>query len=88
MITFTLVVWVDQREILKVIDALTKENFYQCYDLDYRVVPLEEIDPMYVLGPAPIVRATFEFEGYFARAIYKEWMPTEVATALGISEDG
>ena len=37
------ITWVDQRDVLNVIDALVKENFYQIYDIDYEVVPPETI---------------------------------------------
>ena len=87
VITFTVVLWVDQRDMLKVVDAIMKRNFYECYDIDFDVIPPAEIDPLYVFGPAPVVRMKLEFEGSFARAIYKQWIPAGVAAQLGIKND-
>lgn len=76
---------VDQRDLLKLIDAVTRENFYQLVGLEYSIA--EGSDPSgYMYGFEPTVRATLDFEGYLARKVYKEMMPATVLKALGIEQ--
>ncbi|TWT44098.1 hypothetical protein RAS1_05050 [Phycisphaerae bacterium RAS1] len=85
VIRFTITVVVDQRELLRLIDQLTRQNFYQCVDCDY-IIAREEPTVGYYYGAAPVVRATIEFEGYLARAVYAEMMPSQVRDLLGIAK--
>jgi hypothetical protein len=78
-----LTVVMDQRDILQLIDAVTRENFYQLVGFEYTA--LESVDPAgYLYGDEPNVRAVFDFEGYMARKIFKAMMPAEVLVELGI----
>lgn len=74
---------VDQRQLLLVVDRITRENFYKCVDLDYQVVPEKHAQDGYLYGTAPVVLARMEFEGYMARPIFDKWMPREMRALLG-----
>lgn len=79
VVRFNLAVIVDQRDLLQLIDRLTKQNFYQCIGAEYTQVP-EEAGYMY--GTEPVIRAGLAFEGYMACGVYRELMPPEVVQAL------
>ncbi|HPM22704.1 MAG TPA: hypothetical protein PLP66_02285 [Phycisphaerae bacterium] len=82
VVRVTLTVIVDQRELLRLIDAIARTNFYQLVGAEYTVV--DSVDPAgYLYGQAPLVRAALDFEGYMARKIYKSMMPAEVLQVLG-----
>jgi hypothetical protein len=87
VVRFTLSVIVDERELLKLIDAITRQNFYQLVGLEFTQV--ESSDPAgYMYGEAPLVRAGLDFEGYFARKLFKELMPEPVLKELSPPEGG
>lgn len=74
---------VSKRDVLRLVDAMSRTNFYQLVSAEYSDV--ESVDPAgYFYGPDPVVRAVLDFEGYFARRIYKPLMPAEVLRDLGI----
>jgi hypothetical protein len=83
VIRLTLSVALDQRELLKLIDALSKQNFYQCVNAEIAAVTAANTPAGYLSGTAPTVRATLDFEGYLSRAVYKPLMPTEIRKAVG-----
>jgi hypothetical protein len=80
VVRFTVVAIVDQRDLLRFIDAICRTNFYHCTHVEYVVAPAE---PGYLYGTAPVIRATLDFEGYFARKAYVDLMPPEVLAQLG-----
>lgn len=82
VVRFTVVVIVDQRDILRLLDEMCKANFYKCIHLSYTQVPSAADGFFY--GADPIVQVTMDFEGYFARSIYAQWMPKKVREELGI----
>jgi hypothetical protein len=85
VVRLTLTAVVDERDLLKLIDAVTRSNFYQLVGLDYSTS--DAVSPEgYLYGDAPVVRAVLDFEGYMARKIYKAMMPEEVLQALGIAK--
>jgi len=87
MLRFQVVLWVDQRELLRVIDALTRQNFYQVVDVDFEVPAATDAQRTaggYLYGGVPVVRATLAIEGYFARAVSRKWMPPMIVTMLGM----
>ncbi|MGE0480478.1 MAG: hypothetical protein AB7Q17_08395 [Phycisphaerae bacterium] len=85
VVRLTLTVVVDQRDLLKLIDQIGKQNFYHCTHVDYSTVAPE---PGYMYGTAPVVRATLDFEGYLARKAYTELMPPDVLVKLGGAPPG
>jgi hypothetical protein len=80
VVRYTLTVVMDQRDILKLIDALSKQNFCKCTHIGFTPAPPQE---GYLYGADPVVRVTLDFEAYFARAFYAQWMPEDVKKALG-----
>jgi hypothetical protein len=83
VVRLTLTAMVDERDLLKLIDSVTRTNFYQLIGLEYATVESTDREG-YFYGDAPVVRAVLDFEGYMARKIYKAMMPEEVQLALGI----
>ncbi len=83
VVRFVLLVVVDQRDVLQLIDAISKQNFCQCINAGYSMVNLEDAQHGYLYGTEPVVRVRLEFEGYMARAVYKPLMPAEVRKSLG-----
>jgi len=79
VVPFVLTLVVDQRDLLRVIDRVTRQNFYQCVSCEYGPAP-EEAGYMY--GTEPAVRAVLGFEAYMSREVYQEWMPPEVLETL------
>lgn len=74
-----LTVVVDQRDVLKLVDAISKENFYQLIDMQYDAVDRAAArNEGYWYGTEPVVRVTMLWEGYFIREIYDPLMPASV----------
>jgi hypothetical protein len=88
VVRFRMTVVVDQRALLQLIDRITRQNFYQLLEMDYRAVSADDPDIRdgYLYGAAPIVRANLHFEGYMARNVYEKMFPAEVRAALGIKD--
>lgn len=86
VIRFSVAATVDQRHILKLVDQITKANFYKCVDIDYRAVDPADAQLGYMYGTAPVVSVTMAFEGYMARAVYAVLMPKTIRQRLGIDQ--
>jgi hypothetical protein len=88
VVRFMVSVVIDQREVLQLIDRISRVNFYQCLSVSYEAVDREqETSEGYFYGTAPVVEATLGFEGYMSREVYGELMPAEVRRELGIDTD-
>lgn len=85
VVRFSLVVVVDQREVVKLIDRISRANFYQCTNTEYATTE-SATGEGYMYGTAPVVRAKLEFEGYMARDVYKALMPKDVRETLGVDK--
>jgi len=83
VVRFVLVVVVDQRDVLQLIDQISRQNFYQCVGAGYSMVSPADAQAGYLYGTEPVVRVRLEFEGYMARAVYKPLMPAEIRELLG-----
>lgn len=88
VVRFSVQLIVDQRDLLRVADAITRANFYQLVSLNYDAGPVGGQDGPYLYGDAPVVRATYDFEGFMARKAYEELMPEDVRKDLGIVTAG
>jgi hypothetical protein len=87
VVRFVVSVVVDQREILQLINQISKVNFYQCLNVTYEAVDQQaEMNEGYFYGTDPVVKATLEFEGYMSRDVYEELMPPAVREVLGIKD--
>ncbi|MCK4340912.1 MAG: hypothetical protein KAY37_04225, partial [Phycisphaerae bacterium] len=84
VVRFAVIVIVDQRDLLKLVDRVIRENFYQLVGLQYTAVSRVKDDGLYFYGEAPTVKATLNFEGYMSRKVYEAMMPPKVREALGI----
>lgn len=83
VVRFTLQVVVDQRDMLKLVDYVTRENFYQLIDAHYEKLSSPDMEG-YFYGHEPVVLATLDFEGFMARKVFKGMMPEAVLIDLGI----
>lgn len=83
VVRFTLQVVVDQRDMLKLVDYVTRENFYQLIDARYEKLSSPDMEG-YFYGHEPVVLATLDFEGFMARKVFKGMMPEAVLIDLGI----
>jgi hypothetical protein len=88
IVRFMLVVVVDQRDLLQLIDQISKQNFYQCIGAGYSMVSPDDARHGYLYGTEPVVRARLEFEGHMARAVYKPLMPAGIRKLLGADKGG
>jgi hypothetical protein len=79
----------DQREVLKFVDSLGKQNFFRCLSMDYEQVPEALRQAGYMYGTDPCVLATYEFEGYMVRSNFEKYMPQEMLDRLaGKTQEG
>jgi hypothetical protein len=89
VVRFAVSVVIDQRDLLQLIDRISRVNFCQCLSVRYETVDHEaEIGQGYFYGTDPVVRATLEFECYMAREVYEPLMPAAVRVLLGIDSEG
>jgi len=88
VVRFTVEVVVDQREVLRLIDRISRENFYECLAVSYQAVDraVDQDQEGYYYGPTPVVRTTLEFEAYMLREVYQPLMPAPIKAALGIED--
>jgi hypothetical protein len=85
VVRFVVSVVIDQRDLLQLIDRISRVNFYQCLSARYEMVDHETAMAQgYFYGTDPVVQATLEFEGYMAREVYGPLMPVAVRRLLGI----
>lgn len=82
VIRFSISVVVDQRDLLRLADAVVRENFYQLIGVEYDARSPALSESGYLYGDEPVVHALLNFEGYLARIVYKPMMPELVLTAL------
>jgi hypothetical protein len=75
---------IDQRDLLRFVDELIRQNFYQLVGLRYQAGPPGGQEGDYYYGDGPVVIATLDFEGYMARKVYLDLMPDSVREDLGI----
>lgn len=84
VVRFVVCLVVDQRDVIKVIDAITRANFYKCVNVSYGAVnrDMARIEEGYFYGPNPVSQIMLEFEGYFLRDVYGPLMPPSVLEEL------
>jgi len=87
VIRVQLVVVVDCRDVLKLIDRVTRGKFlYQLVGVEYTRSEASD-ERGYFYGGEPSIRAVLDFEGYMARKVYKPLMPAMVLEDLGIAKE-
>lgn len=89
VLRFTVTAVVDQRDLLKLPDRVTRTNFYQLVSLSYDSQPPFGADAReFYYGDDPVVRATYEFEGFMERGIFQSMMPPDVRQLLDAKPAG
>lgn len=88
VVRFTVTLVADQRDLLKIVDRICRENFYTCVGMTYQQVDRadEEIKEGYFYGTDPTVRTTLDFEAYMLRDVFQPMMPDAILEVLGIKE--
>src|SRR5690606_25912640 len=86
VVRFTVIAVVDQRDVLQLVDAISKANYYVNTGMSLTAVNRDQDQNMqgYFYGTEPVAEATLHFEGYLLRSAYVELMPDTVAAQLGI----
>ena len=91
IVRFQIALVVDQREVLEVVDRLSRANFFQCTNMAYHAYDAAARDAEqaqgYFYGTAPIVQLTLDFEAYLLRSAFVDLMPKDVKIALGIEKE-
>ncbi len=85
VVRFDVIAVVDQRESLRLIDAITKANFNKLLAVEYNAVDrrIDQDQLGYFYGTAPVIQMRMEFESYMARDVFDPLKPKEVAAMLG-----
>jgi hypothetical protein len=86
VVLFRIIVIVDQRDVLGLIDRLTKQNLFRCTSAAYSAVPPGDAAAGYRYGGEPAIAVALEFEAYLATEIYHPLMPAEVRALLRSTE--
>lgn len=86
VVRFALTLVVDQRDLLKIVDRISRENFFTCVGLSYQQVNRveDELKEGYFYGTDPVIRATLDFEAYLSREVFQPLMPDAILELLGI----
>lgn len=83
VVRLTLAVIVDQRDLVQLIDRISRQNFYLCTHLRYDAVDRDQQEQAgYLYGTDPVVLATLDFEAYMTRDVYEKMMPESVRAVL------
>lgn len=82
VVVFQVVVVMDQRDILQLIDRVGQRNFYQCTAVAVAAVPPADVADGYVYGTEPAMCVGLEFEWYMWREVYRALLPIGVRRML------
>jgi hypothetical protein len=81
VVRFLIELVVDARDILRVIDAISKSGYCTPLSVKY-VEEIAEPTSHFVYGSAPTVRLTLVYEACFLRSSYDKWLPDPVKMAI------
>jgi hypothetical protein len=82
VVRFRFAAVIDQRDLLQLVDAICRRNFFQCVDAEFAAVTPQTTPVGCLYGTEPAVRAELEFEAYFSRAVYDPLTPVGVRRLL------
>ncbi len=82
VVVFQMVVVMDQRDVLQLIDRVVKRNFYQCTAAACEAVESADAEAGYLYGTEPVMYVELEFEAYMWREIFGPLTPTGVRRML------
>lgn len=73
---------IEEASLIKVVDEVCRAGFYTPVSVTYRTVDVNPLQEEYVYGDAPLIEASLEFEGYFFRKVFDQWIPKELAPVM------
>jgi hypothetical protein len=82
VVVFRVVAIVDQRDLLQLIDRISRKNFCRCAGVTYAGITDKETAAGYLYGTEPAVCVALDFEAYLSRDIYRPLMPRDVRELL------
>ncbi len=88
VVLFELFAVVDQRDLLHLIDRISKRNFFCCTSVSATAVTPQDAAEGYLYGTEPTIRVSLEFEAYLARDIHAPLMPAEARALLDVTQRG
>lgn len=89
VLRFQVQVVMDQRDILRLVDQISKQNFYRPLNIWMDPVPAGlDAAAGYLYGTAPVSLVTLDFEGFMSRAVFDAWMPKDVRARLSGQKPG
>lgn len=88
VVQFQVQLVIDSRDLLRVINAICRQNFFIPLQLSYEAVPPNPQQRHYVYGPEPVVQVTLDFEAYFFRELYEPLMPESIKMMLAGFQTG
>jgi hypothetical protein len=83
VIRFTVRLVVDSRDILLVLNEMSKANFFVPFNVNYVSARSEPGLKGKIYGSDPTVELRVDFDGYFFRNAYLEFMPPDVKAMVG-----
>ena len=78
VVEWQLLAVVDSRDVLALIDALSRRNLHCCIAAQYGRVEEREAGEGYCYGSDPVIRVNLEFETYFGRGVLDAMTPPRV----------
>lgn len=83
VIRFTVRLVVDSRDILLVLNEISKSNFFVPFNVNYVSARSDPGLKGKIYGSEPAVELRVDFDGYFFRNAYLEYMPPKVKAMVG-----
>jgi hypothetical protein len=81
---FSVKLVMDQRDILKLVDEITRNRFHTLLRVSYEAVPVNRRMRGKIYGDDPTVLVIMDFETIMLADPYRCWMPPSVRDALGV----
>lgn len=83
VIRFSVRLVVDSRDVLLILNEISKINFYVPLNVNYSAVRSSPTWTGKIYGSEPTVELKVDFDGYFFRDAYLKFMPPEVKALVG-----
>lgn len=82
MVPVALEMVVEEAAIPQIIDEVCRVGFYTPTNVHYELAKPNPIQDDYVYGESPILEVRIEFEGYYFRKVFDEWIPKVLKDVL------
>ena len=86
VVRLSILLVVDQRQILNVIDSFCTNRFFQVVYVDYQMLVGQDQSAGYYYGANPCVRLQMQMECYLSHKALAPLMPEKVAAAIGMKK--